>query len=139
MTLLGIPSARPVAFLEKRWGPLRSKAYLITEYTEGIDAYRWFRSKRVKEGDHETLVRRFGELLQMLANGSVSHGDFKTTNFIVTGNELILMDLDGMRQHRFRWRFRRAFRKDLKRLLRDWTELPEVEELFRQQLEKIEW
>ena len=34
---LGIPTPKPIAFLEKRWGSFRSNSYYITEYLEGTD------------------------------------------------------------------------------------------------------
>jgi tRNA A-37 threonylcarbamoyl transferase component Bud32 len=139
LTLLGIPSAKPIALMEMRWGPLRSKAYLVSEYVAGVSAYQFFHSDRTLEINRELAVERFGQLLQLLADASISHGDFKTTNFIVAADGLSVVDLDAMRQHRFRGRFRAAFRQDLQRLMRNWRDLPEVEELFRQRLAKIEF
>jgi tRNA A-37 threonylcarbamoyl transferase component Bud32 len=137
LTMLGISSAKPIALMEMRWGPLRSKAYLVSEYVEGVNAYRFFHSDRTMEIDREVVVERFGHLLQLLADASISHGDFKSTNFIVGVDGLSVMDLDAMHQHRFRGRFRAAFRQDLQRLMKDWEDLPEVEELFRQRMAKM--
>lgn len=138
LALLGIPTPKPIALLEKRWGPFRSKAYFITEYVDGIDVYHLLHSDRVKEIKHEDLVEQFGKLLQQFANAFISHGDFKATNFIFSGGELIVTDLDAMYEHRFAIQFRRKFRKDCQRLMKNWTNLPKIYKTFRDQLRRLE-
>ena len=138
LAFLGIPGPKPIVFLEKRWGPFRSTAYFVTEYVDGIDAYNLLHSHRAKGVDQEHLVKLFGELLQSLADASISHGDFKGTNFVVAKGGLSIFDLDAMCEYRLRWRFRRAFRRDCKRLMKNWTDLPEVARIFRDQLTNLE-
>lgn len=138
LAFLGIPTPKPVALLEKRWGPFRSMAYFVTEYIGGIDAYHLLHSDRIKEIGHEGLAKRFGELVQLLANASISHGDFKATNFIVANEGLSIIDLDALCEHRLRWRYRRAFRRDCKRLMKNWMDSPEIAEIFRDQLANLE-
>lgn len=137
LALLGISSTRPIALLEKRWGPFRSKAYFISEYIKGPDAYHLLHSEKGKEVNQRKLVEQFVLLFQQLANASLSHGDFKGTNFIVTGDMLSIIDLDAMREHRFNWKFRRVFRKNLKRFMKNWTDLPETRNLFENHLKKL--
>jgi len=136
--ILGIPTPKPVALLEKRWGPFRCKAYFVTEYVNGMDCHRLFHSDLSKQTDVEGLVKQFRKLLQLLADASISHGDLKATNFIVTSQGLCATDLDAMCEHRFRWRFVRAFRQDLDRLRRNWAALPEIDKMFRDQLTLIQ-
>jgi tRNA A-37 threonylcarbamoyl transferase component Bud32 len=138
LNILGIPTPKPVALLEKRWGPFRYKAYFVTEYVSGMDAHGWFHSDLSKKKDAEDLVKQFRKLLQSLADASISHGDLKATNFIVTSQGLCTTDLDAMCEHRFRWQFVRAFRQDLDRLRRNWATLPQIDEMFREQLALIQ-
>ena len=138
LAVLGIPTPKPIALLEKRWGPFRSKAYFITEYVDGIDVYHLFHSDKVKEIQYQDLVKQFGELFQQFANAFISHGDFKATNFIFSGGELIVTDLDGMHEHRFKCRFLRAFSRDLKRFMQNWADLSEVGNMFRERIKNIE-
>jgi len=137
LSLLGISTPKPIALLEKRWGPFRSKAYFITEYINGIDVYHLFHSSRIKTVDCESLVKQFGELLQKLANEYISHGDFKATNFIFSDGELIVIDLDAMRKHRWAIQFHRKFRKDCNRLMKNWKGLPKIYKMFRDQMDII--
>jgi tRNA A-37 threonylcarbamoyl transferase component Bud32 len=137
LAILGIPTPKPIALLEKRWGPFRSKAYFITEYVDGINLYHLFHYDKVKEIQYQELVKQFGELLQQFANAFISHGDFKATNFIFSGGELIVTDLDGMHEHRFKCRFRKAFSRDLNRFMQNWTDLSEVDNIFREKIKNI--
>ena len=131
---LGIPTPRPIALVEKRLGPFRSTAYFITEHVDGIDAYCLFHSDGIKELNLESIVTRFRQLFQHLADASISHGDSKATNYIVAGKGLSITDLDAMREHRFKGGLRRAFKRDLVRFMRNWTDLPEVSSMFQNQL-----
>ena len=139
LAILGIPTPKPIALLEERRGPFRSKAYFITEYVDGINVYQFFHSDKSKEGDRGDLVEQFGKLFQQLAAASISHGDLKATNFIVTDNRLVITDLDAMREHKFRCRFRKAFGRDLKRFMQNWADLPELSNIFREQLNNIDY
>ena len=132
--ILGIPTPKPIMLMENRWGPFRSTAYFITEYMEGTDIFNLFHSGETKDIRKEKIMEKTGRLLQMLADASISHGDFKATNFIFSNGKLFVIDLDAMREHRLRWRFRRAFRRDLKRFRQNWSDMPVIDKLF---LEKI--
>lgn len=138
LALLGISTPKPIALLEKRWGPFRFKAYFITEYVDGINVYHLLHSESKKEIKHEDLVKQFGNLLQKLSNALISHGDFKATNFIFSGGELIVTDLDAMYEHRFLTQFHRKFRKDCQRLMKNWENLPKIYEMFHNQLNRLE-
>jgi len=74
----------------------------------------------------------------LLCDAAISHGDLKATNFIVTSRGLYVTDLDAMREYRLRWRFRRAIKRDCKRLMKNWMDLPEVAKIFRDQLTNLE-
>jgi serine/threonine-protein kinase RIO1 len=95
-------------------------------------------SDEVKDINQKGIIKLAGDLLRMLAGASISHGDFKATNFILSNGKLFVIDLDAMREHRFRWRFRRAFRRDLKRLVQNWADRPEIEKMFLDQINRIE-
>ena len=88
--------------------------------------------------DRENKSVLFRNLIKQLADGSISHGDFKATNFIFSGGKLFLTDLDAMRKHRYRSKFQKEFRKDLTRFMKNWSGLPETAELFEELLKTIE-
>ena len=112
---LGIATPLPVAVLERRWGPLRSTAYLLTEYVEGVpltaaldDASVWSR-----------VARELRLLFDALAVLRRSHGDCKASNFLCDAQRVWTLDLDGMRRRFGALRMRRALARDRARLLRN--------------------
>jgi tRNA A-37 threonylcarbamoyl transferase component Bud32 len=137
LTLLGIPTPRPMALVENRWGPLRSKAYFITEYIEAITLKNLFCSGIVEEKALKDVIEQFVDVLQRFADASMCHGDFKATNFLVAGEQIWVTDLDSMQEHRFSRPFRRAFKKDCKRFMKNWINLPEVEKTFKIHLSRL--
>lgn len=121
LEFFGIPALRPVAMLERRFGPLRFTAYFITEYVEGPDICEFLKGREVN-GEIERMVR----ILADLREAKISHGDMKGTNFIVSPEGPVVIDFDAMREHDSETGFSRAFQKDVDRLLRNWAEEPEV-------------
>jgi len=131
LTLHGISTPRPVAFIENRWGLFRSKAYFITEYAPGVDVYHWFHSGKGDAATGQIIIEMFRRLLGQLHDARITHGDLKATNFIFSDDTLMVIDLDAMRS--YRWAgpiFRRKFRKDCRRLMQNWQDLPEIEKQF---------
>ncbi len=137
LELLGIPTPKPIAFLERRWGPFRSTAYFIAEYVDGTDLYHLITSDKSEKINIEVISKKFGKILKSLANASMSHGDFKATNFIVTEDRLFIIDIEGMREHRFKCSLRRSLKRDCTRFMRNWKDMPEVARIFHNQIKKI--
>jgi len=137
LELLGIPTPKPIAFLEKRWGPFRSTSYYISEYIDGTDLYRLITSEKSKEINIEFLSIRFGKMLKALADANMSHGDFKATNFIVAGEKLYIIDIEGMCEHSCRWSLKRSLKRDCGRFMKNWKDMPEVARAFQNQINKI--
>lgn len=135
--ILGIPTPRPIMLIQNRWGPFQSKAYLVTEHIEGMDMDALFHSDGAEDVPGERIMEQTRDLFQSLADASLSHGDFKATNFIFSGGTLFIIDLDAMHEHRFRWRFRRTFNRDLKRFMQNWTDLPILHKLSLDQINKL--
>jgi len=69
--------------------------------------------------------------MRQFQDGLIIHGDLKATNFIFSDDTIMVIDLDAMRSHR--WVspvFCRKFKKDCRRLLENWKDLPEIEKQF---------
>jgi tRNA A-37 threonylcarbamoyl transferase component Bud32 len=128
LLMLDISTPRPVALLEKRFGPLRSTAYFINEYVEGPRAVDFFED-RILSGKRE-VAQSIAEIVNKLGAAGISHGDMKATNIIIHKQEPALVDLDAMRVHACPRRFTALHRKDVKRFLKNWRDAPEVGDLF---------
>ena len=130
LNMLGIDTPKPIALLEKRWGVLRCKAYFVTEYIEGTDAYHLIHSGKLKENALKIFADQFIKIFKQLINALITHGDFKATNFIPSEGKMYVIDLDALRTHHFKGKFQRALKKDLKRFMKNWKDLPGTYEMF---------
>ncbi len=134
LRIFNITTPKPVALIEERFGPLRMRAYFVCEYVEGSNLLQFFRYEKKVLRDKTNLIVKTANLLKQFADFSISHGDLKCTNFIVSGEGIYITDLDSMIAHRLRWTFRKAFKRDCKRFMKNWSDLPDIMEGFRTQL-----
>jgi heptose I phosphotransferase len=130
-----ISAPLPVGVIEKRFGFLRGNSYFIAEYKAGKQLEHFFADSVTPEqlmfaGDK--IKKLFGDL----ANARATHGDLKASNLLMDGKELILLDLDSVRFHRRKWRWKKFARRDQKRFLKNWEAHPEIYEYFSGMLEK---
>ena len=121
---MGIPTARPLALLERRSGPLRDVAFLVMEDLQGPD----LRAEVADGGLTEGRCREVTDLFCRLKAAGVTHGDTKATNFLIADGVVHLIDLDAMRLDI------RDFDRDLNRFLENWQ--PEARERFRASFRK---
>lgn len=117
LSLFGIPTPRPLALIEERWGPLRARAWLVTEYCGGPDMLTHLRAD---EEPAPAEAASLETLFHTLYRERISHGDLKATNLLWDGNKSLLIDLDATRQHATIGGFHRAWRRDRARFLRNW-------------------
>jgi len=137
LTYMDIPTPVPVALIERRWGPFRRKAYFITEAARGIPLNHLFASETLDGAAIDKELKRLESIFQSMATARIWHGDFKASNFIVSKEDIKVVDLDVMMEYRYRWAFQKAFQKDLKRFMKNWTDIPEIERKCQQMLERI--
>lgn len=117
---LGIATPQPLALIERRFGPLRGKAWLITTHCPGMNLSEHLASSLDKPPATEIAALR--KLCEQLVAAKISHGDLKATNLLWHEGGVQLIDLDAMRQHDNPHSFTRAWRKDRQRLLQNWPE-----------------
>jgi tRNA A-37 threonylcarbamoyl transferase component Bud32 len=123
LMLWGLPTPRPVALLENRFGCLRARAWYLSEYVPGEPLGAALAA--ADPGRRQVLLDRLCGLLRDLKRLNLSHGDLKATNLLVDQeNNLMLLDLDALRRHRRRAAFERAFARDLARLRANWADQP---------------
>ncbi|HNQ56547.1 MAG: lipopolysaccharide kinase InaA family protein [Candidatus Desulfobacillus denitrificans] len=121
LRFLGIATPRPLALIEHRLGPLRGRAWLVSEYCEGPNLQTRL-DGHAESGAPARVKEAVRALFARLAAERISHGDLKATNFLCCGDELVVLDLDAMRRHDSEAAWRKAWRKDRARFLRNWPE-----------------
>ncbi|KON82018.1 phosphotransferase [Azoarcus sp. PA01] len=119
LAFLGIATPQPLALIERRFGPLRGRAWLVAESCAGPHLLQHLDAGREPPPAEARALR---ELFAALHRERISHGDLKATNLLWDQGTVKLIDLDAMRQHASTAAHARAWRKDRARLLRNWPE-----------------
>jgi tRNA A-37 threonylcarbamoyl transferase component Bud32 len=110
---LNIPTIEPVAVLEKRFGLFRRQAYFISRYVAGISGSDYFAQADQSPEACAVAIKAIVTILQQLAAAKIYHNDFHHSNFIMMGNQPLLIDLDHMQHYRCTRNFARAHQKDI--------------------------
>ena len=115
LTMLQIPTPKPLAYIEQWKGLLVWKSYLVTEYVQGQKLYDFLHDNTIT--DQQTKVaEQVRNLLNEMSKYRISHGDLKHSNILITSNGPVLTDLDAMRVHKWSWTCNLGQAKDLAHL-----------------------
>ncbi len=95
LAFLGIPGAQPIALIERRWGPLRAEAWVVMPDCGSLDIHEAVRTR----GWSHALLSGVVRIFQDLKTAGLYHGDTKASNFLVEGDDVRLIDYDGLREH----------------------------------------
>lgn len=119
LQFLGIATPAPLGLVEERIGPLRRRAWLITEYCLGKNLLEHLSADCAPPAAEAAAL---AGLFQALQRTQISHGDLKATNLLWHAGRVLLIDLDATTQHRSPAAWQRAWRRDRARLLRNWPQ-----------------
>ena len=117
--MLNIATPGPLAYIERRRGLLVEKSYLVTQYVEGQKLCDFLRDDNVTQKQRSTAMQEVKNLLGEMVKHRITHGDMKNSNILVTKKGPVLIDLDGMKVHKWDWSCKVQKSKDLERLERD--------------------
>ncbi|WP_422135765.1 lipopolysaccharide kinase InaA family protein [Endozoicomonas sp. ALD040] len=127
---IGIPTARPVAILEKRWGPFKQTSYVIHEYVESIHAMKYFAEGAEPQPEWPAVAQEIDDILYTLKRSLIIHGDLKGQNFIIQNHQPLLIDLDSLTSYPCSSTYFRQYPKDLARFARNWKDEPQARTFF---------
>lgn len=131
----GIATADPVAFIERRFGPLRMRSYFVSVFVEAGDLQTLVSAAGGgSSGDIERAKRHVIALFRTLRAARLNHGDMKATNILVAGGGLVLIDFDAAAEPATAEAFERGYRKDRARFLKNWSAHPALYECFDREL-----
>ena len=97
----GVRTPWPLAYEEKRIGPVRHTSFLLTEYIPGLTLTEYMEKETANDGNAWSQpASTFAGFWSQLGTLRMTHGDLKASNFIV-GEDLRLwvIDLDSASQH----------------------------------------
>ena len=118
---LSIATPGPLAYVEAYRGPLLWRSYFITQFASGRQVHDVFGDPAVEDAEKRCVNDLVLDLLGVMADHGITHGDMKHTNLLYDGHRIVLMDLDAMRFGGIRSLRRRRHRNDRRRYLRDVT------------------
>ena len=119
LRFLGIPTPAPLALIEARVGPLRGRAWLVTEHCPGRNLLDHL-APHVDAGPPAPEAAALRHLFAALHRERISHGDMKATNLLWHDGAVVVIDLDAVMQHHRAASHAKAWRRDRARLLRNW-------------------
>jgi len=130
---LGIPTIKPVAMIEQRFGCFKGVAYLIAEYHEGVLAVDYFAPDSPHQDKFEKTIHSLGELIKRMEIARIVHDDFQIHNILIVDEAPVLLDLDHMRRFRKRSnQFIKEHQKDIAHIDKFLEFSPVVHRLFRE-------
>ena len=116
---LGIPTPRPIAYIDEFRGPLLWRSYLVTEFADGRRLNEILDDGSVADGAKRRLIHQVLKLIHRLSLHGINHGDTKHTNILCVEGRVVLTDLDSVETHEWEWLHRRRQAGDIARFLRD--------------------
>jgi len=132
--LFWIPTAKPVAYLERKYLGLSGKSYYVMEYVQSEYASEYFKRYHHQKDKIYRMIQNIANLFKKISRLSIIHGDLKISNILLDENEqLLLIDLDGSLEYLSLPRLEKAWRKEIRRFLENFSDA-ELKEQF-----KIAW
>ena len=96
---------------------MRRRAWLVTECCPGMSLSDHLSADQEPPAAEASAIATLFATLHRL---KISHGDLKATNLLWHAGRIWLIDLDATTQHRSAAAYRKAWRRDRERLLRNW-------------------
>ena len=116
---LGIATPEPLAVVEERFGPLRRRAFLVTQHCPGRALLEHLEASREPAADEAAALLEFFRALHGMR---IEHGDFKATNLLWHAGRVWVIDLDALQMPASTKTYARAWRRDRRRFLVNWPE-----------------
>ncbi|CAG0957435.1 hypothetical protein MTYP_00537 [Methylophilaceae bacterium] len=137
LMMYGIGTANPLALLESRFGPLRGRAYFLAEYIQAPNIAQLMEDASVTQERKQQVAENLAWLMYKLMLLQIAHGDLKASNIHIEGARPLLIDLDSLREYRYRLCFASRHVSDLRRLLKNWQDQPQIYRLLVEALQRV--
>ena len=99
-------------------------------YLEGQSLKQYLQTLAEHSERQHQIIKNVAQTLNALKQNRLCHGDLKADNWWVCKDKLYLLDLDSLKTYRFGLWFQCAFKRDLKRFLRNWEDMPALQHAF---------
>ena len=105
---------------ESSWG-LRGRSWFVYEHTDDAIRADDLSDESDPEQSDQLLGTMVRNLVRMREHG-FSHGDMKPPNYLITSSRAVIIDLDGVRQHKHAGACQQALARDVARWTRWWDQ-----------------
>ena len=122
----------PIAYRENRMFHLRGRSYYVSKYMQGMTVFEYLLEAEKNDLDKrlENTLVAMKKFFSEMQRHRITHGDMKASNFLMVNDQLVILDLDGMRKYiSERWHLYKLFR-DKRRFLYNWVEHEGIYQFF---------
>ena len=94
-------TAKPIAVIEKRFGPILLEYYYIYEYIDGVLALDYFTDENIDDSHFNDYARKLVSLIKRLFESGITHGDTKSANYVFKAGEPYIRDVDTVYEQKY--------------------------------------
>lgn len=133
LRLFNIETAPPIAVREEKWHRLRTVSYYFSAYVSDMHAGMYFNLHHADTEKTTRMTKAIAKLFTRVKTLKLTHGDLKITNILVNPQDNpVLIDLDGAKEHWLLGQLKRTWKKEYRRFLKNFHEMPSILERFKQ-------
>jgi tRNA A-37 threonylcarbamoyl transferase component Bud32 len=114
MTILAIPTPKPLGFIECKFGHLVWRSYIITEFIDGFSYYDLLNKKSALDAEKNEIKLKLYNIFGRLKRFKISHRDLKHSNIIISSKTPLLLDTDAVKTYKTNFFFMRRWQKDMR-------------------------
>ena len=130
MILRGFPVARPVALLECYKGRRSGISVFVMQHLAGPNSANYFLDSEIGGDEKRGTAQKMLDLINEMHEERLVHGDLQSTNFIITDDGPVIIDLDSMKDMANRSGLQAEIKKELQRFEKNWEDDAEIKSLF---------
>ncbi len=134
LAFCGIAAVRPVAMVRPAL-PGSGAGWVVSPWVDGQPL-----NEALAQADDEgrrAMARDIAQLLRRMARSGIRHGDLKASNILIGPGGPVLLDIEAVRAFRCGLLARRASRRDVERLLRNFDGSPGLRALFERAIDAV--
>lgn len=109
---LGLNTIKPLALIEDYRFLFRVGSYVVYEYIGGTTLKDYYLDPDISFSSKEKMAEKSVASIKSWHSLGITHGDPKSSNILVSRNDLFFIDTEDIKRHKHRWRKRHALARD---------------------------
>jgi len=120
LRFIGIRTPEPVALIENQPALGKRCSYFVSRQIEGQSSWDYFCDQSSSDKYQRQAADELVCTLNQLYAHRISHGDLKGSNFLIGKENVWILDLDALVQHKRHHTFKASWKRDKKRFFKNW-------------------